>query len=101
MGHVMADEESPGAFYRLADGLLITDVADESVILAVDSEKYFSVKGAMRALLDDLRDGMTADAMASAMCDRFDVSREEAARDIASTLPKLVAAGLVVADSAA
>jgi len=34
------------------------------------------------------------------MCDRFDVGRADAARDIASVLPKLVAAGLVVPDSA-
>lgn len=81
--------------YRLADNMLIADVDGESVVLAVESSRYFSVLGSMRGLLDGLRDGMTTEAMVSAMCAQFDVSREDAQSDIAAMLPQLIAAGLV------
>lgn len=82
--------------YRLSDSMLVADVGDESVILAVESSKYFSVKGAMRTLLEGLRDGMRLEEMVDAVCTRFDVSRADAERDVSDMIPRMLAAGVIV-----
>ena len=77
---------------------MVADVGDESVILAMESSKYFGLKGAMRALIDNLRDGIGFEAMVDTLCAKFDVTRDAAASDLASVIPRLLAAGLIVHD---
>lgn len=82
--------------FRLSEGLLIAEVREESVILAMESSKYFGLKGAMRALLDNLREGAEFGVMVDTLCARFDVSRDAATSDLAGVIPQLLAAGLIV-----
>lgn len=87
--------ESSAASYRLADGVLSVPVEDEAILLTLGSGKYFGVRGAMRHLLEDLREGIDFQAMVERTCDRYGVEREEAARDLEQILPRLIAAGIV------
>ena len=81
--------------YRLSEGVLSVPVEDESILLAMGSEKYFGVRGAMRHLLEGLRDGLSLEAMVADMCARYRVPPEVARQDIDAILPKLIAAGIV------
>jgi hypothetical protein len=81
--------------YRLSDGVLSVPVEDESILLAMGSEKYFGVRGAMRHLLEGLRDGLSLEAMIAETCVRYRVAPEVARKDLEAMLPKLIAAGIV------
>jgi hypothetical protein len=81
--------------YRLSEGVLSVPVEDESILLAMGSEKYFGVRGAMRHLLEGLRDGMSMEAMVADTCARYRVAPEVARQDLEAMLPKLIAAGIV------
>lgn len=82
--------------YRLSDGVLSVPVEDESILLAMGSEKYFGVRGAMRHLLEGLRDGLSLEAMVADTCARYRVGPEVARQDLEAMLPKLIAAGIVI-----
>jgi len=82
--------------YRLSDGVLSVPVEDESILLAMGSEKYFGVRGAMRHLLEGLRDGLSLEAMVADTCARYQVAPEVARQDLEAMLPKLIAAGIVI-----
>lgn len=81
--------------YRLSDNVLSVPVEDESILLAMGSEKYFGVRGAMRHLLEGLRDGLSLEAMIADTCARYGVDPEVARQDLEAILPKLIAAGIV------
>ena len=83
-------------YYQLAPGVVYTDIADESVIMSVDSSRYFSVKGAARVLLGALADRLETARMVELLCVRFAVSPEDAQRDLDAILPRLVSTGIVV-----
>lgn len=84
-----------GETYRLSEGVLSVPVEGESILLAMGSEKYFGVRGAMRHLLEGLREGLSLEAMVADTCARYQVTPEAARRDIEAILPKLIAAGIV------
>lgn len=81
--------------YRLSEGVLSVPVEDENVLLAMGSGKYFGVRGAMRHLLERLREGLSLEDMIADTCARYDVTPEAARRDIEAMLPKLIDAGIV------
>jgi hypothetical protein len=81
--------------YRLSEGVLSVPVEDESILLEMGSEKYFGVRGAMRHLLEGLRDGLSLEAMVADTCARYRVAPEVARQDLEAVLPKLIAAGIV------
>lgn len=82
--------------YRLSDGVLSVPIEDESILLAMGSEKYFGVRGAMRHLLEGLRDGLSLEAMVAETCTRYRVAPEVARQDLEAMLGKLIAAGIVI-----
>lgn len=82
--------------YRLSEGVLSVPVEDESILLAMGSEKYFGVRGAMRHLLEGLRDGLTLEAMIADTCTRYRVAPEIARQDLEAVLSKLIDAGIVI-----
>lgn len=94
----MADVALYDGSFRLSESLVIAEVGDESVILAMETSKYFGLKGAMRALIGNLRDGSGFEALLDTLCAKFDVTRDAAASDLASVIPQLLAAGLIVHD---
>jgi len=86
---------SCGEIYRLSEDVLSVPVEDESILLAMGSEKYFGVRGAMRHLLEGLREGLSLEAMVAETCTRYGVPPEVARQDLEAILPKLIAAGIV------
>lgn len=82
-------------FYRLSEGVLSVPADGESLLLAIESDKYFGVRGAMRHLLEPLRDGLTLNAMVADLCERYEVTSEAARRDLEAILPRLLAAGII------
>lgn len=81
--------------YRLSGGVLSVPVENESILLAMGSEKYFGVRGAMRHLLEGLREGLSLEAMIAETCARYRVDAEMARQDLEAMLGKLIAAGIV------
>lgn len=81
--------------YRLKEGVLSVPVDGENILLEMGSEKYFGVRGAMRHLLEGLRDGLSLEAMVADTCARYRVAPEVARQDLEAMLPKLMAAGIV------
>lgn len=81
--------------YRLSEGVLSVPVENESILLAMGSEKYFGVRGAMRHLLEGLREGLSLEAMIAETCARYRVDAEMARQDLETMLGKLIAAGIV------
>jgi hypothetical protein len=81
--------------YRLSEGVLSVPLEDESILLAMGSEKYFGVRGAMRHLLEGLRGGLSLEAMIAETCARYQVTPEVARGDLEAMLPKLTAAGIL------
>ena len=81
--------------YRLSEGVLSVPIEDESILLAMGSEKYFGVRGAMRHLLEGLRGGLSLEEMIVDTCARYRVAPEVARQDLEAMLPKLIAAGIV------
>jgi hypothetical protein len=82
--------------YRLPERVLSVPIDDEAILLTVDSGKYFGIKGAMRHLLEDLRQGLTFGEMVALTCRRYGVDAALARQDLAAILPKLVDAGILV-----
>ncbi len=82
--------------YRLSEDVLSVPVEDESILLAMGSEKYFGVRGAMRHLLEGLRDGLSLEAMVAETCARYRVTPDVARQDLLAVLAKLIAAGIVI-----
>lgn len=86
---------SSGETYRLSEGVLSVPVEEESILLAMGSEKYFGVRGAVRHLLEGLREGLSMEAMIADISARYRVAPEVARQDLETVLPKLIAAGIV------
>jgi hypothetical protein len=87
--------ESNSRSYRLAEGVLSVPVEEEAILLSIGTGKYYGVKGAMRHLLEDLREGIRFDEMVERTCARYDVVPAEASRDLEQILPRLIAARII------
>ena len=83
--------------YRIADGALCVPVDDEAIILSISLGKYFGIRGAMRHLLEELRDGLSFDEMVARTCARYRVGRGRAAEDLQRIVPHLINAGILEA----
>jgi hypothetical protein len=81
--------------YRLAEGTLSVPVEEEAIILSISAGKYFGVRGAMRHLLEELRDGLSFDDMVERTCARYGIERARAREDLQEILPRLIDAGIV------
>jgi hypothetical protein len=81
--------------YVIMDDVLAVDMDEEWIALGLNAGHYFGVRGAMRHLMADLRDGMTRHAMVARLCALYDVTPEAAAGDIDRMLPRLIDAQLV------
>lgn len=81
--------------YKLRDDVLSVPVGSENVLLAMGSDKYFGVRGAMRHLLEGLREGMSLEAMIAATCATYTVDPAVARRDLEAALQRLADAKLL------
>jgi len=84
--------------YRLSKDVLSVPIENEYVLLAMGSDKYFGVRGAMRHLVDRMRDGLSVEAMIADTCARYYVTEDVARQDLEAMIQKLVAAKIVERD---
>lgn len=89
----MAAEKT--ASYVIVEDAIIADMNGESVALHMGSGRYFGVRGAMRHLMPQLREGATREAMIERLCACYDVTPEAAGGDIDRILPRMIEAGLI------
>jgi hypothetical protein len=82
-----------GQRYSANDDVVMTDLGDELVLMAPASGKMFSLNSSGRTLWQSLPASKAE--LADALCDAFEVSREDALEDSSVWLEALLEAGLV------
>ena len=87
----MADPET----YRISPAVVSRAVADETVIVDLDTETYFGLNRVGSAVWAELEEGTCATAIAQVIADRFDVSLRAAHDDILAFVADLRRAGLL------
>jgi len=83
--------------YVANDKVVVTDLGDELVVMSPSSGKMFSLNSSGRTLWQRLPG--TADDLAEALCEAFEVSLEDAKEDSRAWLVALAQIGLVHAES--
>ena len=79
--------------YIANNEVVVTDLGDELVLMAPASGKMFSLNSSGRTLWQRLP--ATGSELADALCEAFEVSRDDALEDSSVWLEALVEAGLV------
>ena len=82
--------------YSPAPDALFQPVADESVLLDLKSERYFSLDQVGTRIWQLLDEHKTIDGVVAQMLQEFDVQEEVLRADVEALVAKLVAAGLIV-----
>jgi Coenzyme PQQ synthesis protein D (PqqD) len=77
------------------DDVLISQLQEESVILNLDSERYYGLDDVGTRMLSVLSTSSTIEAAYELLRDEYDVDDEVLRRDLLSLIEKLVNQGLV------
>ena len=77
------------------DGVLISHLQEESVILNLDSERYFGLDGVGTRMLSALSTSNSIGAAYELLLQEYDVDDEVLRRDLLSLVEQLAAQGLV------
>jgi len=77
------------------DDVLISQLQEESVILNLDSERYYGLDDVGTRMLSILSTSSTIEAAYELLRDEYDVDDEVLRRDLLSLIEKLVNQGLV------
>jgi flagellar motor component MotA len=84
--------------YRPSSDVVSTEIDDEeSVLLSLDTQQYYSVNETGSRIWELLSDGHDTEAIASAITEEWDTTREEALEYVRSFLQELSDEGLVEA----
>jgi hypothetical protein len=84
--------------FRLASDVLSVEADEETVVLSYAAGKYFGLRGAIRQLLDLLRQGATFAELMAEMTGTFGVSADQARDDLNQILNKMQGAGVLEAE---
>ena len=76
--------------------LLTARLADEAVLLDLESKDYFRLNETGAAIWDGLERGLTPDMIEAELCDTFEVDPAEAAARVGEFLAELSRRGLIV-----
>lgn len=77
------------------DGVLISNLQDESVILNLDSERYFGLDDVGTRMLTVLSTSSSIEAAYELLLKEYDVDGEVLRRDLLSLVEQLVDQGLI------
>lgn len=80
---------------KVPDGVLISNLQEESVILNLDSERYFGLDGVGTRMLSVLTTSDSIEAAYGVLVEEYDVDRHALRDDLAALVENLVAQGLV------
>ena len=85
----------PGQTFRLADKATFRSVGDSGVILMTDTGQIYSCNSTAEACLRLTDGNRNLGATADAVCDEFDVSREQLLSDLEELLTYLQSEGVI------
>jgi Coenzyme PQQ synthesis protein D (PqqD) len=77
------------------DGVLISNLQEESVILNLDSERYYGLDDVGTRMLSVLSTSNSIEAAYQLLLEEYDVDGEVLRRDLLSLVEQLVAQGLI------
>ena len=80
---------------QVPDGVLISNLQEESVILNLDSERYFGLDGVGTRMLSVLTTSPSIEAAYTALVEEYDVDRHVLREDLMSLVESLAEKGLV------
>ena len=78
-----------------ADSLFWREVDGEVVALDAVASRYFAANPSAAALWKRLEGGATEEELVDSLCERFSISRDVAAADVAAFVEQLSARGLL------
>lgn len=81
--------------FRLASDVLSVEADGETVMLSYAEGKYFGLRGAIRQLLDQLRQGATFGELVAEMTAVFGVPTDQARDDLNQILGRMQGAGVL------
>jgi hypothetical protein len=81
--------------FQLTPDVLSVEADGETVVLSYAEGKYFGLRGAVRQVLDLLRQGATFGELVARMTAKFNISAEQARDDLSQILEKMLGAGVV------
>jgi hypothetical protein len=86
--------------YSIPDTVLAAHLEGEAVLLDMESKEYFRLNGTGALIWKALERGAPRTAIIAELTEIFEVTREEAARELERLLGELAEAGLIAAGSA-
>jgi len=85
---------------KIPDDVLISNLQDESVILNLDSERYYGLDSIGTRILSVLTTSESIEAAYNTLVQEFDVDRHALRQDLIALVENLVAQGLVKVSNA-
>src|SRR4026207_2161456 len=84
---------------KIPDGVLISNLQEESVIINPERERYFGLDGIGTRMLSVLTTSDSIEAAYGVLVEEYDVDRQVLREDLLALVNSLVEQGLVTADS--
>jgi hypothetical protein len=85
--------------FHIPDGVLTAHLDSETVLLNMETKRYFHLNGTGQHVWQLLESGSDADAIAASLCDDFDVDRETANAETQLLLQAFMDLGVVQEDT--
>jgi len=85
---------------KIPDDVLISNLQDESVILNLDSERYYGLDSIGTRILSVLTTSESIEAAYNTLIQEYDVDRHALRQDLIALVENLVAQGLVKVSNA-
>jgi len=85
---------------KIPDDVLISNLQDESVILNLDSERYYGLDSVGTRILSVLTTSESIEAAYNTLLQEYDVDRHALRQDLIALVENLVAQGLVKVSNA-
>ena len=81
---------------RVPDDVLISNLQEESVILNLDSERYYGLDGVGTRFLSALNESESIEAAYEVLRDEFDVDAQSLRQDLLDLIENLLEQGILI-----
>lgn len=82
--------------YQVAPGVVSRVVGEETVIVDLDTERYFSLNSSGATVWLRVSEGAAIDSAAAELAEKYGVDREQSAADVAEIVDAFLKAGLIL-----
>ena len=83
---------------KVPDDVLISNLQEESVILNLDSERYYGLDSVGTRILSVLTTSDSIEAAYETLVQEYEVDREELKKDLLELVENLIAQGILIRD---